>query len=410
MKKQLLLMVLLAFLCVESYSQITFEKGYFIDESNKRVDCYIKNVDWRSNPTKFEYMLSLNDVTQVATVETVKEFGINDFSKYVRAKVYIDRSSDQIEYMSSERNPIFNEELLFLKVLIEGSASLYQYTDGSLNRFFYELNNSGISQLVNKKYLRDGKMLVNSSFKQELLLNMKCDKITSKEIKNLRYSNRDLEKLFTKYNECIGLDYVNLNPNKNKDLFYLNIRPGLNYGNLEVRTSTSISNFLNNEFGYKLGFRIGVEAEFILPFNNNIWAVIVEPTYQYYKSEVAKKSNLISSEYLIAEVDYKSIELPIGVRRYFHLNDKSKLFANISYVIDYPINSHIKYFRNSDGEVFYNLDIRAKRKLALGVGYKYNDKFSSEIRYYTKRNLLNGYFDFMSDYSSISLIIGYTIF
>ncbi len=379
MRKQLLLITLFTILCVESYSQIAFEKGYFIDESNKRVDCLIKNVDWRSNPTNFEYKLSQNDTVQEATVQAVKEFGINNFSKYIRAKINIDRSSDQIDYMSSERNPSFQEELLFLKVLIEGPASLFQYTDGSLTRFFYKLDDSEISQLVYKKYLRDGKMLVNTSFKQELSLKMKCEKITSKEIENLRYFNRDLEKLFVKYNECTGLGYVNLNPNKNKDLFNLNIRPGLNYSNLRVEDPAS--DFTNTDFGYKPGFRIGVEAEFILPFNNNIWSVVAEPTYQYYKSEESKKSSLISNEFIISKVDYKSIELPIGVRRYFHLNDKSKLFANLSYVLDFPINSYVKYIRESNGEVFYNLDIRAKRNFALGVGYKYNDRFSSEIRY-----------------------------
>lgn len=71
MRKQLLLIALFTILCAESYSQIAFEKGYFINESNKRVDCLIKNVDWRSNPKKFEYKLSQNDTVQEATVQTV---------------------------------------------------------------------------------------------------------------------------------------------------------------------------------------------------------------------------------------------------------------------------------------------------------------------------------------------------
>ena len=39
-------------------AQISFEKGYYIDNSNQKVDCLIKNVDWKNNPTSFEYKLS----------------------------------------------------------------------------------------------------------------------------------------------------------------------------------------------------------------------------------------------------------------------------------------------------------------------------------------------------------------
>ncbi len=200
MRKQLLLIALFTILCAESYSQIIFENGYFIDESNNKIECLIKNVDWKNNPTEFEYKFSQNDTVHKATFKTVKEFGIYNVSKYIRAKTNIDKSSEQIDKMSSERNPNFQEELLFLKVLIEGKASLFLYIDGNLTRFFYKLNDSEIQQLVYKRYLIDDTILENNSFKQELFLKLKCEEIVLNDIKNLRYSNRDLEKLFIKYN------------------------------------------------------------------------------------------------------------------------------------------------------------------------------------------------------------------
>lgn len=209
MRKQLLLIALFTILCAESYSQIIFENGYFIDESNNKIECLIKNVDWKNNPTEFEYKFSQNDTVHKATFKTVKEFGIYNVSKYIRAKTNIDKSSEQIDKMSSERNPNFQEELLFLKVLIEGKASLFLYIDGNLTRFFYKLNDSEIQQLVYKRYLIDDTILENNSFKQELFLKLKCEEIVLNDIKNLRYSNRDLEKLFIKYNKCTGSDYIN---------------------------------------------------------------------------------------------------------------------------------------------------------------------------------------------------------
>ncbi len=74
MRKQLLLIALFTILCAESYSQIIFENGYFIDESNNKIECLIKNVDWKNNPTEFEYKFSQNDTVHKATFKTVKEF------------------------------------------------------------------------------------------------------------------------------------------------------------------------------------------------------------------------------------------------------------------------------------------------------------------------------------------------
>ena len=55
MRKQILVLAFITISCLQSYSQIIFENGYFIDESNNRIECLIKNIDWKNNPTEFEY-------------------------------------------------------------------------------------------------------------------------------------------------------------------------------------------------------------------------------------------------------------------------------------------------------------------------------------------------------------------
>ncbi|WP_439182730.1 autotransporter outer membrane beta-barrel domain-containing protein [Carboxylicivirga taeanensis] len=406
MGKQLLILALLTISCIESYSQIVFEDGYFIDESNKKIECLIKNVDWRNNPTEFEYKLSPNESVQKATIQTVKEFGINNVSKYIRATTNIDRSSEQINTMSSERNPHFKEEKLFLKVLIEGPASLFIYVDGNLTRLFYKLEDSEITQLVYKSYIDNDIVSKNEYFKQQLFLNLKCKNIGLKDIKNIRYSKKDIERVFIKYNECTNSDYVNYKPKQKQDLFNLAIRPGLNYSSLDIQNS--IYETRNTDFANKLGIRFGIEAEFILPFNKNKWGIVIEPTYQYYKSEQVKEISNLSGGSIVSKVDYKSIEVPIGVRHYFYLNDKSKLFANISYVVDFSNYSDIKILRN--GNITLNeLEIKSGRNLAFGIGYKYKDKYSLEMRYNTNRELLSDYMYWSSNYNSLNVIFGISL-
>lgn len=140
-------------LSISSYAQITFEKGYFIDRANEKTECFIKNVDWLNNPTSFEYRLTPNAPTQVADMDNVKIFVITDIAKYVRADVKIDRSSANSNSLSEERTPTFQNEQLFLRTLVEGEASLFEYVDNNLVRFFLSVDSIMTEQLVYKRYL-----------------------------------------------------------------------------------------------------------------------------------------------------------------------------------------------------------------------------------------------------------------
>ncbi len=187
----------------------------------------------------------------------------------------------------------------------------------------------------------------------------------------------------------------------------MTFRPSLNYSSLEIQNS--VLGFNDIDFRNKLGIRFGIEAEFILPFNKNKWGIIVEPTYQYFKSEQSKETGNVSGGILVSRIDYKSIELPVGIRYYFCLNDKSKLFTNISYVFDFSNNSSIKFLRNDDS-MLDELEIKSRRNLALGIGYKYKNRYSMEIRYNTNREILSDYLYWSSNYSSLNIIFGLSMF
>ena len=49
--------ILLAGLAVTGLlqAQTKFEKGYFVDNSGQRTEVLIKNLDWKNNPTEFEF-------------------------------------------------------------------------------------------------------------------------------------------------------------------------------------------------------------------------------------------------------------------------------------------------------------------------------------------------------------------
>jgi hypothetical protein len=407
MSKTILFLSLFAILSVESFSQIIFENGYFINDLNQKTECLIRNTDWKNNPTKFKYKLSQDGNIETAFLQDVNEFGIYGASKYIRALVNIDKSSNNIADLTSDRNPTFQKELLFLKVLIEGRATLYMYEDGNLTRFFYKTNDSEIIQLVYRRYLINFQIAENNNFRQQLFNELSGQEKNVNDIGNMRYSRSELETFFIKYNKTINSNYVDYKSVKKRDLFNLTIRAGLNSSDLKIKNPEL--NFCNNEYGNKINYRFGVETEFILPYNKNKWSIIIEPTFQYYKSEIKKETNDVWGGFLISKVNYWSIELPVGLRHYFYLNDKSKIFANISGTINLKNSSYIELTRLDDSPLFL-LEIGSRPSATFGIGYKYKNNFSLEMQYKFKHDILVNYTNWSSSYETFSLIFGYTIF
>ncbi len=408
-KKNRLLLVMIILTSINSYSQIIFEKGYFINNANEKIDCLIKNIDWSYNPTDFEYKLSENSTILKNNIKNTKEFGIYDISKYYRAIVDIDRSSENLNDLNTNKKPEFKKETLFLKVLIEGDKTLYTYTESNLKRYFYNKDDLTIDQLVYKKYKVSKNLTAeNNYFKQQILNNLKCTSIDIKRIKSLSYSKKSLTNLFLDYNKCVNPNYTSYYKKQKKDAFKVTIRPRFNSSSLSLENPKS-SILKNVDFGNKSGFGIGIKLEYILLFNKNKWSISLEPTYQSYESEKTSDANNVAGGVLVSSVSYSSIEIPFTLRHYFFLNNDSKIFISASYILD--INSgDVIDFKRGDNSDFNTVKIHSGNNLAFGVGYKFYNKFSLELRQQTTRNVLNNINSWKADYKTLSIILGYTIF
>ncbi|WP_338840922.1 outer membrane beta-barrel protein [Flavobacterium ginsenosidimutans] len=417
MKKQILFIALTLLLTLKSYSQIAFEKGYVITENNQKTDCLIENMDWKNNPKDFRYKLSEDSPIINADTKTIKEFRVTGQKKFIRSTVNIDRSSKDLQTMTTEKKPIFHLETLFLQVLMEGNASLYLYDDSTIRRFFYKVNNSEVKQLVYKTYLVSDdndntknytdQIAKNNYFREQLYLDLKCDNIQQNEYETLTYTKNTLMRIFAKYNKCTNSEFTDLEVKEKKDLFNLSVRP--RYNNSSLTMENTIFEGLDYDFGGKSSFSLGLEAEFILPFNKNRWAIFIEPTYQYYKGEQTIASSDVVGGTLTGKVDYKSIELPIGIRRYFFINENVKLFANGAFIVDFSNNSKATVTRK-DGSELNKLDVKSSVNFGFGLGCKFMDKFSAEVRFQTPRRLLADNTNWSSSYQTTSLIVGYSFF
>ncbi|MBY0066053.1 outer membrane beta-barrel protein [Empedobacter falsenii] len=396
-------LILVFLLSITIQAQIRFEEGYLIDNNNQKQVVLIKNVDWLNNPKSIEYKNNDTSKIEIATINQIKEFGIDNQSKYVRADVKIDRSSEDLDKVSSNEDPDFKEEKLFLKVLIEGEASLYGYNDYNLKRFFYKNNTGDIEQLVYKKYeVSTNQFAYNRTFRGQVAQNLKCESISNDRIKKVNYRESELIKLFTEINKCKGSDLSFMKESKKVD-FNLWVRPRLNNSKITIDQS----NIRKIEFENQSNITVGLEGEFVFPFNKNKWSVIVEPTYNYYKQNVGKVKS-IEDYGDIASIKYSTIEIPIGLRHYFFIDNQSKIFINAQFMFSLDLDNELNLYRGN--QLYKTMEINSRTNFVFGFGYNYNKKFNVEFRVYTHKNIMDEMLWRSSKMQNFSFILGYNIF
>lgn len=419
MIKQLFCVVAICMVTIGT-AQVRFEKGYFINNSGIKTECFIKNYGWKDNPKEIEYKITLTDEVKKQTINTIQAFEIIGQSKYKRFEVTIDRSTDKTSFLSTDKAPKFNTENLLLKVLIEGDATLYEYSEKSLQRFFYSTATIDIEQLIYKRYkVKTSKIAKNTKFRQQLWMHVRCEGTTINDVNNVDYYRNELNRYFIKYNRCVNPDFTEGRKKISaKEKFNLTIRPGINIANVQYDDNVGSSRADVVEFGDNLSFRLGLEAEYILPFNKNKWAVFVEPTFLYFQVKDKEVTYIPGSQSLSTvdgSIDYLTLEIPIGIRYYMFLNDKSKLFINTAFVTDLDFSSSITLeLQSSTADnpvVLADPEISAAPNFAIGLGYNFNNQASLELRYFSNRDLLaNKYTDQKADYNALSIILGYTFF
>jgi len=414
MKKTFL--VFLLFFAFLLNAQVKFEKGYLITKDGEKKEVLIKNVDWLNSPSEFIYKADQNSREEVGNPLNIKEFGTYNYNKYISYTGPIDYSSDYISFLSYKSEPEYKENTVFLKETASGDKNLYLYKGKNITRYFYADTgkNSDIKPLTYKKYYPNGdnmKIATNEGYINELKIIFSNDASAQKSISNTKYTESSLKKLFVTHNESIS----GVTPNspvlsdKNKTKFNLSIRPGINfYSKMDINNM-----FGNQNFASKTNFRIGIEAEIVLPFNRNKWAILFEPTYSFYSNDkITQPAN--DELYNISMDSYSFINLPIGIRHYMYLNDKSKFFVNAQLnVLRLKTGKAKTMDLDYEGNIFDQANLAPSqlfKSFSVGAGYTYNNKYSIEFQYSTSHEILESSFTESAQISYASIILGYNIF
>ena len=356
--KTSLLFGLCLFLSLGLSSQIKFEPGYILTDKNERIECLIKNMDWKNSPKSIEYKLSENSEIKFLDISEFNEFEIYNESKYKKFEVEIDRDefTDERNQISKNSNPKFNKEILLMKCLIEGDANLYVYKESNTDKFFYNINKNQVKQLIYKRYIKltykvgqlmDEHYDVNKSmviytnyeYKNQLLNDLKCEGISKKVSNNLNTIKKSyfISSISTMHVKRVRPSIIQKKSNNNS--FNLYVQGGTSCSTFKMNNSGNPYYPIDIDFGSKFSYRFGIETEIIAPYKKNKWAISFSPAYVNYSTEKQieyLELNIIPRQAFVT-VEYNQIEIPISLKYYMHLSSMSKIHINASVITGYHL-------------------------------------------------------------------------
>lgn len=385
----LLALVVVTTLC---HAQINFQPGYYLRNDGTRVPCLIKDYGWLNSPTGITCKNSRDAEPVTLPMDSIAEFGV-DNAKYQRFEVDVETSGSSYDELTNSPVPKYRHLRAFLKLLVEGRASLYLYAGHRLSRYFFRLDGGQPRPLVSVKYVSNyGIVHENQEFLKVLADSLTCSAGGGPDPTSVRYDAESLTRYVIAYNSCVNATYTEYYSKNPKVGFHVNIRPGVDFTTLVMKDNT-YGYTKNYSYGSETSFRLGAEAEVVLPFNRNKWAIVFEPEYRSYKSVSG------GDQYLI---DYKAVQILLGGRYFMFLSPASKFYLSAELFGNFKVNSTVRYDYNF-------LDLQSRFGEILSAGFRFKDRFGVELEYQFPADILANYNLLRTNMTTTSLIISWRV-
>lgn len=372
------LLLLAGFTCI---AQINYEPGSFTLNNGTVTNCLIKNIAWKNNPISFTYKLTENEAEKQGSIQEVVSFEVSGY-KFERHTVQLERSQTTVGYLENSAKPNYKTETLYLKKLVEGAITLYSFEESNVRKYFFSTaENTLPQQLLYKKYEEGLKVKEYKHYQYQLSTAMADAKFGESTFNRLNYNLEALTKLVIKYNTTKGA-VVDNTEKHNKTKFALKVTIGAYIASLETKLEVPQNFNDDHTFSNKVIFSGGLEAEYTLPFNNNKWSVFVNPEYSAYENNELKPVTPGDNQLTGWNAKFAFVTVPVGVRYYMFLNQKSRIFVNAAYVMAFKAGNAT--LRNR----FTVYDVSGAGNFLFGAGYSYNGKYGIEFRCNTSRDLM----------------------
>ena len=380
---------LLYFLLLTStigFSQITFEKGYFINSNNEKINCFIKNLDWVNSPTHIYYKVTEDEETLKIETDSLIEFGIGTKIKFIKRQIEIDDIENKTNKFYLHKTYKVSKQTSFLKVLIEGEANLYKYESNTQFKYYFSKSNDSIIPLIYYQYIdeyvKDGIILevgkrirTVEPFKKMLYENLSCNELELTDFLKLKYQEKPLKDIFLKFNMHHDSPFTEYRTFDNKAKWVFTPRIGLMNNTIDIAFQNNKSiNYPKTDYTENItNPSLSLEIEYLMPFNKNKFSLVLEPTYDYYAFNHTQQ-DAFSSIVITDNMQYSSIKLPLTIRYNFFLSYNNRIYINAGYNYDLTLKAKFtKIIETQNSTTNFESSFQNYGCFTVGTGIKIKD-------------------------------------
>jgi len=323
-------------------------------------------------PLKFSFLLRI--ISFLSFIPAM--YGQDAAGDRFEANVQVDISRKANGQPSLTKDPNLIRKTITLNTLLVGDAYLYQSNENGNNAFYYKLGRSKIKPLIFKEYTKDGKVVKNNEYKEQLLNAFSvCNTMAYNDFKNATYDAESLNELFAKFNGC-STDVSSLIFDDELTDLRFNIKGGIASANYNLVNSGRAD--FGSDLGNETSWHGELEAEVILGNTNKSWAFFMGLSKNAsFEGSFERDLTSINTPTETVTLTYDAIALVVGSRYYIHLiEDQLDISLHAGYAINFISDLNVDY-------EFTSLDLgqREKRqgRIVFGVGTHY-DRFFLEAR------------------------------
>lgn len=400
-------------LSISASAQRDFERGYFIDDNDNKLECLIQNEKWLFSPEEVFYKLNENSEVKSFTVENCKEFKIGDEGVFMRVSADFPITQSKLKKKELNSNPELLQKTAFVQNIVKGNASLFWFVDNNGIVYLYSKNGGAIKPLLYKKYiLEDLKIKENNIFRTQLIKDFECG--NQPIIQKTEYRRKSIIKYFEFLNQCSGDGnyevFERTAKQKANFLITLKVWAGMQQNSYETETTNPPRTY---SFEDEIGAKFGGELEAFFPyFGYKKASVFLSVQFSKVGNTFTFPPNDVNERFF--EADYSVIEVALGGRYYFELAEKSSLFVDLALAANVYSNSIINETTTSNitglsstEEIGTSFDDRLGG--SFGLGYSYNKRIYLRLGLLATQNVLDNSRFIEDKLSRINLSLGYAL-
>ncbi|MDX2284641.1 MAG: hypothetical protein NW241_10785 [Bacteroidia bacterium] len=374
--------ILLSITSLFAQPDFSYEPGAWTDLDGQVHEGLILNLRWADIPARISFRTSRDADVQTIEAAGIAALRIGEALRYERHAVQIDIPIETRGRVSTTRNPEWQSDTLLLRVLAEGSASLYVYQQADLVRYFIRTGDGPLEQLIYKRYITpDNLIKENQAFAGQLQIKLACEGALPND-GSLRYTSRYLKSVFQSYYACQG-EAARVYSSRHGSL-HVHLVPALRVSEIAF----------SSEIGRKYLPTLGVDAEFLLPVWRRRLALHTEPSYRSFNGSTSGG----------VVIRYRAVDFVYGLRLYPLSRPGSRFHPYVSaarLISAASARSTIRY-----GQI-QELGLNPGGVFCFSAGLRYG-RFGGEVRYYQQQQLRLGFQS--TALSTVSISAAYRIF